>query len=255
MLNRWILTANLVLFFLNCNASRGDLLLSETFSTAGSPAPGWSIASAGNGSGMATTGGVLEINTAGTRDIFRTFASQTSGTIYAGYDLVITSAPTDSGDNYFAHFSSNGVANFTSRAFLNLNTGVRQLGISEASGTAVSTLSTPMPLNTRFRVVQAYNITSGIARLWLNPTDESSSSISDATGTNVTTIGAFHFRVNNASDGNKTIDNLLVANTFNEALSISAVPEPTSIALIGLAGCAGLIASYRSRRKGTSRLK
>jgi hypothetical protein len=256
MLKRFLL-ASLVMLAVSVD-SRGDIIYSEPFTYTDGIAPPspWALNTGAGGQRIQgntlvmTPGAAGAVGDAvGTADYQRPFPlAVTTGTVFAGYDLVITSAPTDSGDNYFSHFiTSGGVSSNTSRVFLNLITGNTNIGLSEAAGTAVSSIATPLALNTTFRVVQSYDLTAGSTSLWFNPTTTTAlADLTDATGTgNATSITGFQFRINNASDGAKIIDNLIVATTFAEAANIAAIPEPSSIALVALVGFAGMAVRYR----------
>ncbi len=240
-------------------SSNADLLLLDDFPTDGTPPPSW-VALTGTG-GQGVVGGQLvqatsgTVNTVaqGTQDYYRPLSSVvTTGVVYAGYDLNIVSAPTDAADNYFAHFSVNnlGGGGFFGRVSLNLVAGNTVLGLAESTTTgSVANVfgTTPIALSTTVRIVQSYDLGTGEARVWLNPIDETSPFLADATFTpNATGIGSFNFRINNNSDGNKLIDNLSVATTFAEALTFTAIPEPTS-ALLLIGAVFGL--SFNRRRK------
>ena len=254
MLKKILLFALVIAFSVGSRNIHADILFSEAFTYAdGLPPPPWLLISGSGGQSIINNQLAITANqTPGvTGDYSRAFAGPvSSGTLFAGYDITITASPTDSGDNYFAHFS--GVAGatgstFTTRAFLNLNAGVTQIALSEGATPAVVTEATALPLNTVLRVVQGYDFSTGTSTLWLNPTSSSSPSISDASAVNPASISAFNFRINNNSDGNKIIDNLKLATTFNEALTFTAVPEPNSIGLVSLIVCTGLVTASRRR--------
>jgi hypothetical protein len=61
---------------------------------------------------------------------------------------------------------------------------------------------------------------------------------------NMARIGSFGFR-QSANTGDQFVDNLVV--------NVTAVPEPTSIALVSLVGGSGLFAAYRKRRSNKPR--
>ncbi len=223
----------------------GALFLSDNFPVDGAPPAGWTLVS-GTG-GQSVIGGQLQLNTAGTGagtgDYSKPLSSAVStGTLYAGYDLVIQSAPTDALDNYFSHFAINnaGGGGFFSRVSLNLVGTDTVLGLAESTTTgSIANVfgSTPLAIGTTYRLVQSYDFASGEARVWLNPTDASSPSLVDSSFTpNATGLASFNFRINNISDGNKLIDNFVVADTFNEV--VSAVPEPNAMFLTVLVGLA-----------------
>jgi hypothetical protein len=240
-------------------SGQSAILLVDDFPVDGTPPPGWTVVS-GTG-GQAVVDGQLAITAsgtgAGTGDYWKPLSSSvSSGTVFAGYDLTVTSAPTDAGDNYFSHFAVNNVggAGFFSRVSLNLSGTDTVLGLAESttSGSVPNVLgTTPLELNQTYRVVQSYDFTLGEAKVWLNPISEASPFLVDSSfATTPLTIGSFNFRINNVSDGNKLIDNFVVASTFDEV--VTAVPEPTSMALIGVVGIGGLITRFRRKSASSS---
>jgi hypothetical protein len=155
-----------------------------------------------------------------------------SGAIFAAFDLNVDAADPPTGtsslDHYFAHFAENlsiSPTNFVSRVVMlqGSTSGVYKLGIQRASGgTGLTGSFLPGDLTpgTTYRAVFSYDFTSQESKLWLNPTSISSTSVTNTVGTNlpVTGLNWFAFRTESGSSGDKTIDNLIVATTFNEVL-------------------------------------
>ena len=143
---------------------------------------------------------------------------------------------------YFAHFG-NGTTDFGSRMDVVAPSGGGDysVGIAGGSGTAQATWATDLTFGTTYRAVIKYDRDSGITSLYIDPTNEASTSIDSLADTNDVTN--FYFRESNSSANETiTVDNLRVATTFNEAF---VVPEPSSTTLIGLAG---LVTLLRRRR-------
>ena len=90
-------------------------------------------------------------------------------------------------------------------------------------------------------MLYSYDFDTGDTELWINPVDVGSTSIVDLSGTAATAIEAVAFRQGSDYTGSQVVDNLVVATTFDEALTI---PEPSSFMLLGI----GSIALLRRRR-------
>ncbi len=252
-MNRIVYVMILAVSLLRLDAARGDVLFFDNFDYPDGPPPSpWTV-NTGIG-GQQIVGGALVIrpgaagadqnSPTGTVDYSRAFGvTLNSGTVFAGFDLNLTTAPTDALGNYFAHFLGTGGSANSTRVSLNTTAGVTTLGISEVAANAVASSATPILTGTTYRVVLGYDFATGTSTAWLNPVDISSASIIDASGANALTLTGFQFRIDNTTDGAKIVDNLVVATTFNEALV--AVPEPSSVAMLCAVSVWGGIAGRR----------
>ena len=272
-----ILTASAALLVAGVPAARATVLLNETFDypdgELGTASGGVWLNHSGTG-GQTIANNQLVLNdgdfvpggnsTSFTGDYHRAFTgpAATSGTVYAAFDVTVSTADapfSTFADGYFAHFaqatntetSDFTQFNFSGRVTQLRGTGVTQsdqaasykLGVintgnSDSSIRANATLFTDefVP-GTTYRYVTAFNFDDNTARLWVNPVDASSPSVFSDTGDgDPTSLGYYAFRLGSGGfDGDETIDNLVVATTFAEA---AAVPEPASMAVLGLAGLA-----------------
>jgi hypothetical protein len=207
--------------------------------------------------GQTVTNEALVIDDAGTGDYNRSLGGApavSSGVLYAGFDMTVseTDLPTSaSGANpYFAHFgelTSGATSNFVSRVFLYSGTGANtfNIGISRGSGTGATTTNYPTELTagTTYRVVHAYDLDNNVATLWVDPVDASSTNVTNNSGTlDPAALNFFMFRIAGSSDGDKTVDNLVVSTSFAEV-----VPEPGSLAVLALGGLAVLARRQRRR--------
>jgi hypothetical protein len=91
--------------------------------------------------------------------------------------------------------------------------------------------------------VVSYAFDTKAVSLWVNPLNQASASISD-TSNFQDAVTAIAFRQASASN-TEVIDNLVVATTFQEALTGVSVPEPSTLALALVGGLAGLVALRR----------
>ncbi len=126
------------------------------------------------GSGVGNAAGL----TVSGEDVHRTFAPQSSGSVYAAFMVNISEASTDAVGGYFFHLSPDPVGSaFRGRIFArkNAENGV-SFGLSKAGTTAATVAFTPFTysLNTTYLLVLKYTIVEGDANdtveLFINPT-------------------------------------------------------------------------------------
>jgi len=162
------------------------------------------------------------------------------------FDLTASSADQPSStstDHYF--FGLNGGTYFNRLVTYRptgSGTGNYTLGIA-ADVTATNTdWGTELVLDTTYRVVMSYSLTTGASTLWVNPVDVGSTNVTSAAGGSpATSIDDAAFRLGSTAAGDKSVDNLIVATTFAEA-----VPEPSTCVLLGI-GAFGAIWTLQRR--------
>ena len=220
--------------------SHASVLFSDTFSYS----PGdltavsgglWAAHSGTNAMPVQVAGGSIGIlQGSGSReDVHRlTGLTLSAGDVlYAGFDLTVTGDATV--PVYFAHFLRTSTT-FDTRLWLlpeGAAGGEYSLGINNGSSSPSSGWATPLSGDTTYRIVLSYEYDTGNGQLWVNPTTVGDTSIS-TTGFAGDNVVGFGFR-QASGDSSQFIDNLVVATSFNEALT---VPEPTSLALGALGG-------------------
>ena len=240
--------------------ANATLLVNEEFNNDGllagmSPSPGpgeaWVAHSGAGNKALTVSGGnlTLEQSSGSAEDAHVGFADRSATeTTYYRFDLVLPSGQTvdpDANGNIFAHLGmDNG---WRARTAVLSPAAAGDFGI--ALGNDSSSLdgnstvwAGDLSFDTTYVIVGSYNATTGEAELWVNPVNESSTSITLASADSGRIMNGFSMRQSNDYTGSQIIDNIGVATTFDEALS--RVPEPTTIALLGI----GVLALLRRRR-------
>ena len=178
------------------------------------------------------------------------------GSIFIGLDLNVTAAQA-TGD-YFLHLGSTvgGTSGFYDKIWTKSSGSGFVLGSQDNSGT-VTYGSTVLTLGTTYRLVTEEDFVSGAAndtfKFFVNPTDLSVAANNTAyltatwssTTAEASSYAEINFRQGTATSApSETVDNLIVSSTFSD---VSAVPEPSTVALAALGGAACLVA-FRRRR-------
>ena len=132
--------------------------------------------------------------------------------------------PLDEQGLYFAHFKSDetttqfrarlGIAQPASGGDFGMAINANGQRLNE--GTA---WPADLSFDTTYRAVISWDGATGESKLWLDPADESSPSITDTKVPAGQQMEAFALRQSNDYDGQQIIDNLVVATTFAEALA------------------------------------
>jgi hypothetical protein len=246
-------------------ALHAEINLSETFSsyTNGDLAGqgSWTQTGGTTNAPVQVNNGVAVLGATG-QDIYKPLTSGLTladgGSFYIGATINVATAA--AGGDYFLHFTPalGDSSLFYARTFIRSSGAGFQLGYLETSGAggSVNYGATEFSFGTDYRIVLAYNRVAGLvndtANLYVNPADAQNQGNNTAllsdTWTSVSAepagIAAVNLRQGSAANApTLTVDDLIVATTFAEAV---AVPEPTAASLLALAGGAWLL--RRSRR-------
>jgi hypothetical protein len=194
------------------------------------------------------TNGSVALTTTG-QDVNRVFAATTSGSIFLTADINLSAAQA-TGD-YFLHLGDGGTSNFYSRLYARSSAAGFQMAMGTSSGTPVNYGTTVLDLNRTYRILARYDFVAGALNdtgsLFINPNDPFG--LGDTAYVAATTIGADAASISsvNLRQGTATNAPTLVIDNISIS-SITAIPEPSSIALVGLMGVACGFAVIRRRR-------
>ncbi len=172
-----------------------------------------------------------------------------SGKIFYGIDFsvgALAAAYAGSDNEYFAHFKDNGFG-FSARMDIVAPTGAGDysVGIASDASTADSIWATDLIFGTTYRAVVEFDQDNNQAKLWINASLETDTSIlGDDQADPGNSIIEFALRQSDSSENEAiTVDGLVVGTTFADV--VTAVPEPSSIALLGLGGLALILRRRR----------
>lgn len=160
-------------------------------------------------------------------DVNRTFAEQTSGTVYLAALVKIASAT--SGGDYFLHLK-NATTGFAARVFARDVSGSLQFGVGTSSTPVWG--ATNFSYNTTYLVVAKHDMSNGNSDVYVLDTcisSEPAASLATATGTALTSIVAVAIRQGGASTTPAgTVDGIRVATNWADAATCSgATPTLT----------------------------
>jgi hypothetical protein len=231
------------------NISQASVLFSDNFSsyTNGNLVGqgGWAAFSAAGSTPVQVSGGSISLDQgAGSREDVDHDLGATLGTGDTWYYSMNVDVTANSSLVYFAMFLQ-GTGNFEGKLFVAPSTvgGDFVFGITGSASAAPTTWGTGLSFGTDYQIVVSYDFDTTNATLWVDPTSQSSTSVSNI-GSFDDAATAIAFRQGTGSTSIQTIGNLIVGTTFGD---VTPAPEPSSIALATLGGLGYLIALRRKR--------
>lgn len=220
---------------------------------------GWLQTSTSTVDPLQVNAGVLSVGNTG-QDAYSAFGSAVSttagGSLFVGLDLDVTAAQA-TGD-YFLHFGATvaGTSGFYDKIWVKSSGSGFVLGSQDNNGT-VTYGSTVLSLGTSYRLVTEEDFVSGplndTFEFYVNPTDlttaANNTAYLSATWSGTTAEASSYAEINirqgsSTAAPTETVDNLIVGTDFSD---VSAVPEPSTLALAGFGGVAGFLALRRKK--------
>jgi hypothetical protein len=224
-------------------AARADVLLQDNFdypdgSVTVVAADRWRHHS-GGAEDMQVVAGELSLSQSASEDVNALLVGQpylpeAQATLYAAWNFQAEQLPAGVSGGYFAHFkdAANG---FRGRVFVSTNgamTGRFRLGVSASAGSASAMHPQDLQLQTSYRVVVRYEVTTAQTTLWIDPSTEEDIHALSVDDASPATITALAFR-QSLSSGNGMgilgIDNLVVGQAFSDVVGgespVPAAPE------------------------------
>jgi len=167
---------------------------------------------------------------------------------YYSFDVSVTGS---SAENYFAMFMQ-GTSLFEGKLLVEPFAGSDfTFGVSGSANTVAlgaSTWGTGFTFGSTHRIVVGLNYDTKTATLWVDPASQTSTSLSNI-GLYQNAVTSIAFRQSSPTSANyQVIDNLVVATSFQEALTGVAVPEPSTLAMAALGGFALLSLGFKRRK-------
>lgn len=218
-------------------AAPAAILLNEDFAYPNGPlttnSGGLWATHSGTAGQLDVTNGAAFLTGSETEDVNRLLVGQpypaagATNVFYAGFTVRLLSLPS-SGGGYFAHFNTSNFRGCVWALTAGAPGGQFRYGLSAGNATAASvTNAIATGLDTPVRLV--LRITNGgPAQLWTSPANESSASITTPESGAAVTLTAFSLRQNTGM-GTLLLDDLVIATTFEEALTGASPPQPPVI--------------------------
>lgn len=194
-------------------------------------------------SALNVSSGKAIVTNAASDDDTRSFESIGSGVLYYGLTATVTAVPGTSGSYIATLWDGDAGADTDYFGRLQIAQGssastVKFGIINDSNNMPVYFTGAEFDLNTTVQIVVKFDFTTMTSTLWINPTDESSPSVTDTVAavfgvtSSTSTLGNMVLR-QASGIGTTAIDYVTVATSFGEVV---AVPEPTVTILLLASG-------------------
>ncbi len=141
--------------------------------------------------------------------------------LYARLDLIFNSIPTSAAGTYFAHYLGNANGSFRGRLFAGRQSapsGQFQLGLANNAATASIWHPTQLLPGQPITVLIRYNVSTGVATLWVNPLNEGSPSVTGTDSPFPNDMVAFALR-QESGFGSLDVDLLKIGTSYSDVLT------------------------------------
>lgn len=166
------------------------------------------------------------------------YETNSSTVLYSSFKVNFSVLPTSAGA-YFAHFKDNSTFGFYGRVWATTNgaaEGKLRLSIGNASNANATSGQFPQDLTPGedYTVVTRLVLSNGQSTIWINPTSESDTHVTDTT--TVTNTPVYQYALRQASgEGTLSLDDLVIGTSFAAVTGITT-PEPIALTIQYLGG-------------------
>ena len=187
-------------------------------------------------SGVVTVDGVNHTEDVNAQFIGEPYAANNAAELYTSYIINYTTLP-DANGSYDTHFKDDTTSNYLGRVWastIGAASGDYRIGIANVTNVSTSAVFFPqdLVLNSNYVVVTRLVLSNWNSTIWVNPTSESSPSVTDiaSVSTSATNISAYALRESTADEGIMNISKLKVGLTFDSVFpSLQVQSSPPKV--------------------------
>jgi endonuclease/exonuclease/phosphatase family metal-dependent hydrolase len=226
------------IFVGSCFAVKAALLIHEPFNYTNGPlvtvnGSPWTTHS-GTAGQVEVLNGQLDLQVPESEDVNvlmpgQPYPAATNTVLYASFTLSVSTLPSASG-NYFAHFKGASTSNFRAKVFTlggGAPAGQYRLAISVTNNSATATNLVNLSTGISYRVYFRYGISNATATLWVDPSSESSPSVTATDSGSAASLTSFALR-QDSGIGALRLDDIRIGTSFADVYA-APVLVPSSI--------------------------